>query len=706
MITWVAGTQCREKSNAAKGGSENIMLRVRATYTFIKAAVIIGFSGRSMMVKALLPGLLCFFVISQALAVELPWNEKVQIITDKMFAPEDEAALAVTFNGVWSWSGGSDNLLPDKAAAFDGAGKRKSRNYSIVYTCRTTPQMRAALESGVDLRPAVTCDVYGNASLADWWYWEKEPVYMLSPNCPVFYEHLLDLARKAVDHGVDCIYIDELPFLPMEISLKKGSVLFGKYDIEAFERNLERKGYSSFNDYLAREYMNGRRITDRELKSLFSISQPDDFNVAVFLRAPAKRYAEIRQWVLDDYREFQAWNHFMKGVAFISAIRDYARKKGRDVKISANTIPGAAGDGESCARTQVWNKYLDFMAFENQYNTPAQGEYIYPPQGKYGAYYRLGRSLTQGFVATVPGFGSNECFKGHDLSNFTALMFCEAFAYEGNWILGRFFEDEHDEIVEEMSIYTRFILKNAKYFEGQRKKNAVGVLYCDQGMLADGDRHYSYLGLCQALAELNIQYDTIFSGNELFGFDDLDEEQLLGYEILLLPVANSFTLSQLKALEAYAASGRSIVIYGQDNSQLPATSNISRCGDLGLEFMTSYLDESREKIRKSLPTSFQPMVRAVSEASVKAVFYERDNADCCVLHLINYDYLSESDMIRGKQNLRVTLRIPAAYEKAQTGMLLAPGRPVSRVSFERAEGLITLQIPNLEVYSMVVFEKP
>jgi len=122
--------------------------------------------------------------------------------------------------------------------------------------------------------------------------------------------------------------------------------------------------------------------------------------------------------------------------------------------------------------------------------------------------------------------------------------------------------------------------------------------------------------------------------------------------------------------------------------------------------MTSYLDESREKIRKSLPTSFQPMVRAVSEASVKAVFYERDNADCCVLHLINYDYLSESDMIRGKQNLRVTLRIPAAYEKAQTGMLLAPGRPVSRVSFERAEGLITLQIPNLEVYSMVVFEKP
>ncbi|NLF95785.1 MAG: hypothetical protein GX569_03540 [Candidatus Riflebacteria bacterium] len=665
-----------------------------------------GVRDRFTFLRVFLAGLLCVMFVSKPVAAELPWNEQVQIITDKMFAPEDETALAVTFNGVWSWSGGSDNLLPDKSEAIAVAGKKKIRNYSIVYTCRTTPQMLAALESGVDLRPAVTCDVYGNESLADWWYWEKEPVYMLSPNCPVFYEHLLDLAKKAVDHGVDCIYIDELPFLPMEISLKKGSVLFGKYDIAAFERNLERKGYSSFADYLAREYMNGRRITDRELKSLFSISQPDDFNVAVFLRAPAKRYAEIRQWVLDDYREFQAWNHFVKGVEYISAIRNYARKQGKDVKLSANTIPGAAGDGESCARTQVWNKYLDFMAFENQYNTPTRGEYIYPPQGKCGAYYRLGRSLTQGFVATVPGFGSNECFKGHDLSNFTALMFCEAFAYEGNWILGRFFEEEHDEIVEEMSIYTNFMLKNARYFEGQRKKNSVGVLYCDQGMLEDGDRHYSYLGLCQALAELNIQYDTIFTGNELFGFDDIDMGDPADYQAILLPMANSFTVAQTRTLAKLAATGRNIVIYGPDASQLPEAPNITRYGDLGLEFMNSFLDEQRDRIRKTLPASFKPLVEEVADSSVKAVFYEKEELECCVLHLINYDYVSESDMIKKKENLEVTLQLPSAYAAAKHALILAPGQEEVKIDLGRTGMQATFQVPGLETYALIVFNKP
>ncbi len=661
---------------------------------------------RSTCVRAFLAGLLCVLFASNSMAAELPWNEQVQIITDKMFAPEDEDMLGVTFNGVWAWSEGSDNILPDNVEARTGEGKKKIHNYSIVYTCRTTSQMQASLRAGVDLRPAVTCDVYGNESLADWWYWESEPVYMLSPNCPVFYEHLLDLAKKAVDHGVDCIYIDELPFLPMEISLNKGSVLFGRYDIAAFERDLERNGYSSFADYLAREYMKGKRLTEKELKSNFALDRPEEFNVAVFLRAKVRRYEEIQQCVLEDYREFHARNHFIKGVAYIDAIRNYARKQRKEVKLSANTIPGAAGDGDSCARTQVWNKYLDFMAFENQYNTPTRGEYIYPPQGKYGAYYRLGRSLTKGFVATVPGFGSNECFRGHDLSNFTALMFCEAFAYEGNWILGRFFEDEHDEIVEEMSIYTRFMLKNAKYFEGQRKRHAVGVLYCDQGMLEDGDRHYSYLGLCQALAELNVQYDTIFTGNELFGFDNLDMESIADYQALLLPMANSFTVAQTRTLAKLAATGRNIVIYGPDGSKLPEAYNIARYGDLGLEFMNSYLVEQRERIRKTLPASFKPVVEEVSDSSVKAVFYEKEELECCVLHLINYDYVSESDMIKTKENLEVTLRLPSAYAAAKHALILAPGQEEVKIAMRRAGAQATFQVPGLETYALIVFNKP
>jgi len=285
-------------------------------------------------------------------------------------------------------------------------------------------------------------------------------------------------------------------------------------------------------------------------------------------------------------------------------------------------------------------------------------------------------------------------------------MFCEAFAYEGNWILGRFFEEEHDEIVEEMSIYTNFMLKNARYFEGQRKKNSVGVLYCDQGMLEDGDRHYSYLGLCQALAELNIQYDTIFTGNELFGFDDIDMGDPADYQAILLPMANSFTVAQTRTLAKLAATGRNIVIYGPDASQLPEAPNITRYGDLGLEFMNSFLDEQRDRIRKTLPASFKPLVEEVADSSVKAVFYEKEELECCVLHLINYDYVSESDMIKKKENLEVTLQLPSAYAAAKHALILAPGQEEVKIDLGRTGMQATFQVPGLETYALIVFNKP
>jgi hypothetical protein len=300
---------------------------------------------------------------------------------------------------------------------------------------------------------------------------------------------------------------------------------------------------------------------------------------------------------------------------------------------------------------------------------------------------------------------------------------------------GRFFGENHD-----------------RYYAGTHPEARIGVLYSLASYVWDmyptrwtgeGRAHCrEYTGVCQALLDANLQFDTVLLGDGRFVAQDRPEG-LNEFDILIAPSAYSLSEGNLSALAEYVMAGGHLLRCGpfgildgsrQPRRVLPPELAAGHGGvyELGVSFESHPIEknpESRLALAAMLVGTLghEPLVALRDPTVNLQVTGRRSPArKALLLDILNRDYAPRRGFRpAGETDLLLTL--PSDFGvRGKTVRVLSPdpGGPSGEVewhpvSFARRtavrEGLpgpmsisgrhtISLRLPPTDVYNLVVIE--
>jgi hypothetical protein len=528
-------------------------------------------------------------------------------------------------------------------------------------------------------------------------------VIVLSIFSPVFQRYLVGEGKRAVDIGADAFFIDEIQTSALLIGRKEHSAGFSAREMAAYQEHLDVLGYASPVDYLLAE--DERDWLTEEVRDRLQSREVRRLSVAEVLRLTDPPLDGAQDALFRHYRRFYEDEAFRIMAGIIDQVRDYASDRGRALAIGANVTGMGSATFWSSTLSVAWGPLVDFIAFENEPDV-IEGPLTSLPEGSFGPAYRLGNALVPGFVVAFPSVSYAPALVGTDYETYLSVMFAEAFATEGNWGIGWWATQmgwPRDELApESLADLTRFVKEHDRLYEGPRTAARIAVLYTMQGVLADPDRHDSYFGLAQALSELNVQFDVLYSGDDRFLEVPLSEEELGGYEIVLAPTANDLTERQRSALSAYVAGGGHLIAVGPAVPDLTREAGVRTVHDLGREYrfgdQRSALDDLSQ-----LVGGVGRIVLGASGSGVHATAYVREDLPGLVVHFVNYNYDPFSDSIAAAENIEVQVERPSAFDDTWQLSVLTPGGETRSVPYTIESGTIRFVLPELDVYAVALF---
>jgi hypothetical protein len=279
-------------------------------------------------------------------------------------------------------------------------------------------------------------------------------------------------------------------------------------------------------------------------------------------------------------------------------------------------------------------------------------------------------------------------------------MYVEAYAHGGRW--GYYWWPGVDvetrmaaTVPVELVTYGRFSREHRDLFEESRSANELAILYADGPISRRPPSHLRYLALAQALEEGGFQFDVMYGGDGRFNEDALDPGALSRYRTVALPEARGLGAAQRAALEAHARAGGDVVAFTESPLD-PAL--VRRADGTALDaFWCDHRDEDGHRIMTDVDAPSTSRIES-SDPGVRVIRYE--NGDRQVLHLMNHRYDEPTDTVATVVDLR--LRIPWRHADARCTMMV-PGEE-SRLDTRIAEGVLSVDVPVLRAYAVLVLE--
>ena len=602
----------------------------------------------------------------------MEWYRQVQFIA-AVPMPEDAAEeLGTTINGMWA----APEARSDRSVA-----RARANGQRVLFSVPLIALVPGVYkdDAGGHLLGEVCRDIDGSRAVVGWYYWEPEPVYAACIYSPVFRRYLLNRCRAGIARGMDVVNLDEINTSIGLMSLEAGSPGFCRYCLARFRGHLQQETTAAGS-------------TDPVLLAV----SPDVGDDALRLLL---RHNEN---LFELYQRFHERQAFDEVVRFIAELRAYAAEANPGFAITANV---AYLGNEMIRRGGLWGpgwgELLDFVMLENIYQ-PAAGEpHQLLPRGKFTAWYRLGSAFANHAPAWIcPSIMVPRQLAGQIRVQYYLLMFLEAYANGGrwgyNWWPGVDARARQEATVPvALKDYIAFITRHRKYFEQVTNANELAILYIDGCISRKPESHFKYVALAQALAEAGYQFDVVYVGTGHRDSASLDQQQLTRYKALLIPEARNLSELQADALTTYAADhGGELIVFSP--SPVDAGLVHEEDGQALLDFWTNYEEDDRQRILASVqPFEFARL--RCSDPMVNVIRYVC--ADEHVLHLVNYNYDAGADRILPVRNL--TIRLPWAARAEATCMLLRPGNE-EVLEAAIANGQLTLQIPDLDAYGLVV----
>ena len=504
-------------------------------------------------------------------------------------------------------------------------------------------------------------------------------------NNPRFIEFLKKHIRILVDGGVDGIHIDET---------------MTRYFGGRFGEGYCHSCMSGMREYLKAKY------TPEQLKEMYGIKNIEDFDLCEklkqdgFINRPEDHPLHKEWWL------FQISAETKRFAELYGYLKSYAKEKyGKDLITTGNVY-----EPEHLPSRAVEAPFIDYvmigsgMTIRYRREGKPVEEVRMPPKYSYVPSYRMARALTPEkpvtFFVDVPGGGN--LYRGlppQVQRDYVRWLFAEAYS------VGAFFSVPYSHhLYGPLDIcvsYAQFLKRNEGLYHDVEPCSDVAVLYSFASSIWDRTRlggeviHWlQYYGICEALQDMNVQYDVAFMGDGEVLPDKLTVEDLLRHKVLLVPWCYSLSNAQVKKLKEYAYRGGRLVVAGKfatlDEGGKPrekdVRSDLKDAGavilpDLDFEpFLEGKEGKAVEAIRDSLKSVVGESSVHVSAPFIEAFLNRKGNDLHC--HLVNMDYGEYG--FDEKKDVKVRIRVPDGLDlEDRQVILLSPDREPERLEYPR-----------------------
>jgi hypothetical protein len=549
---------------------------------------------------------------------------------------------------------------------------------------------------------------------------------LLDPNWQSF---LKSQSKKTIDAGADGIYYDDFNF--------------GEYIIS---ENGEFSGLTmkKFNYYLESKY------TPEQLEQ-YGIGSIKDFNYGYYL---LENYdldslnledilgADYRGSLLPDFKTFLTKEATEFLIDMTEELRVYGRKEyNKELKFT-----GIPSSGFMLAYSYFPFSTLDYIDIPSGHISYIDEQLLFDQNTKelffpekknipeYKVVYALTCKPNLTSISDMTVFLLKEQKQGPvktEYENFIHLAMAEAFASKG-----QFFDVNYPAVTPEIiQKYNDFYLNNRDIFVFSELYSFadVAVIYpaTNYGIIEKIDfDHRSFYAASLALTDLNIQYDVHVAGDGLnCCYGDLDGEEITEYDVLLLPGVAALSDREVDILLSYVKEGGLLVLFGEtglfdEEGERPHRMIFKdlECGwngyGAGSIFLSKdpveddlfYFDYTGEAVLKNTSAGAKicSLLADVLEDQAVSLIPESDNiilqiwedSEDIYIHLLNYNYLWEGDIIKDMENIKIELDLEDKV--SEDCILISPDFEDEQV-LKIVDSVIT--VPGLHIWDIVVLHK-
>ncbi|MBC8386733.1 MAG: beta-galactosidase trimerization domain-containing protein [Actinobacteria bacterium] len=540
-----------------------------------------------------------------------------------------------------------------------------------------------------------------------------------------------EISKKTIDAGADGIYYDDFHFHEHMIAYK------GEFSELTQEK---------FIGYLKSKY------TPEQLKQ-YGIFDIENFNYANYL---IENYGldtrEIEEFSKEEWKESLIFDfdeflitettEFMKGLT--EELKEYGRQKyNKELKFTG--IP-SSGFMLACSYFPFsTQEYVDISSGHITYIDESllfeqQTKELFFPQRKNIPEYKIVYTLTgKPKLASVSDMSMPILQKQrHTLisdhiacENFIHLAMAEAFVNKG-----QFFDLNYPPAVPEIiSKYNYFYLSNREVFQFSELDSIskVAVIYPATNYRYFSIIHFdhrSFYSAALALTDLNIQYDVCIAGDGLeYCQRKLNILELTKYKVIIVPEAILLSDREVNALLSYAEDGGTLIVLGgmglrDENGKLVERAELENLkngwnkytgGDIYYSkdpiedklFYFNYLTDiisrditARNNLGSLIKGHLNNQIISVDPESDTITVQLWQDSEKIYIHLLNYDYSWEGDVIKDVENTKIKLNF--LDDKPKTAVLISP-------DFEDKQLLevinSTITVPKLHIWDIVVIDK-
>lgn len=673
------------------------------------------------------------------------WLDEVQTYCMVPLLPEGAERLHASVNGVWGGMGGPFPILthtdtvPAVQEAFgaDGAAFAKACHEAgllVVATVNGLEGFPPMLEHWPDLAEMACRDARGKPAVTD------EEMLLMCTNNPDWVRWEFEFGKQGIDQGADLVLLDT----PMSSSMIAGFMAAGFCDfcMEGLEAHLT----GNFTaEELSRRFEIGP--VDREdlierlsrwqfqtspLARAFLVDSPDANLFQEYIRYQEQASFDTRKRLLDDWRL-------------------YARESGRQVAFTTNAADlGTANPAGHWTRAIMFADLFDLFVYEQSRLTWGMpfSSVERLPRGKWAAYHKLAYSIHRKRSAAVlhahhmGGLLGQVIGEDASFNAWLGALSAEAYAANGAYVQYHV-EPEGigdallDACWQSSSEHAAFVRSNRELYQGDLRSGsrlAMLFLFNERGRMIPSV-FPSYLGFAQAFAEASHPFDVLFGGDGHYVKDRLTAEDLRQYEILVVPSPVAPTENQRRLLQKFVTAGGMLVcqeperlgfslaadslldvpvacVLGRSSLgkgevlQLRGKVTTTWTHDAGSEFFRGGSSLRRQRILELAEfLGLSSILEREVAGLVSAFPIMQPESRRVVVHLVNYDVDYERDAIREKTGIRVRLtRPPFLADPMEASLYGAGGNPPERLEVTVSNGIISFEVPRLDLFASVALE--
>ena len=231
-----------------------------------------------------------------------------------------------------------------------------------------------------------------------------------------------------------------------------------------------------------------------------------------------------------------------------------------------------------------------------------------------------------------------------------------------------------------------FYLGNRELFTSPDSMSKMALLFSPASVSGPESEHWgTFNDVSRALTKSHYQYDVLFSGPELA------LENLLKYQVIVLPGNTKMDASAVSLIRQYVKSGgKAIAVNTVDSGimDIPLTS---------LEW-----DSENRTLFREIDRYLGQKVSGGSLPETVGIRLWR-TGNRTTAHLVNYDFDTEKGIIR-KENLTVTVNLPLQKGPVRVWMISPDFPGKTEPDFSYNENGITVHVPGLRIWDIIIIE--